>query len=107
MCRSECGIVLIGNKLDLSSIREISIEDGFKYCEDNSKKYLIKDILHLECSALNGENIDEIFSLLSKNILSKIDNGLINPNSIMANSTFVKTKKDNLNGNNSLSCSKC
>ena len=47
----------------------------------------IKDILHLECSALTGENIDEIFSLLSKNILGKIDNGLINPDSIMANSS--------------------
>ncbi len=37
LCRSECGIVLIGNKLDLSNSREISTEDGFKYCEDNSK----------------------------------------------------------------------
>lgn len=69
----------------------------------------IKDILHLECSALTGENIDEIFSLLSKNILGKIDNGLINPDSIMANSSFTKIKKDNLSGNNSnsVSCSKC
>ena len=35
------------------------------------------DLLHYECSALNGENIDEAFNALCRNILQKIDDGII------------------------------
>ena len=35
------------------------------------------DLLHLECSALNGENIEEAFNLLCKNIIQKIEEGII------------------------------
>jgi len=39
---------------------------------------LIKlDLLYLECSALNGENIEEAFNLLGKNIIQKIEEGII------------------------------
>ena len=34
-------------------------------------------MLHLECSALNGENIEEAFNLLCKNIIQKIEEGVI------------------------------
>lgn len=33
--------------------------------------------MHFECSALNGENIEEAFNLLCKNIIQKIEEGVI------------------------------
>lgn len=44
----------------------------------------IKDLLYFECSALNGENIDEAFMSLTKNIICKIDNGVIDPSSVIS-----------------------
>ena len=34
-------------------------------------------MLHFECSALNGENIEEAFNSLCRNIIQKIDDGII------------------------------
>lgn len=35
------------------------------------------DLIHLECSALTGENIETVFNLMAKNILNKVEEGTI------------------------------
>ena len=89
--RSECSVCVVGNKCDLEESRAVSYNEGNKYCMEN---YL----QHYECSAFTGQNVDEIFINLSKHILEKIDNGIIQVNSVV--SSFAKemkklTKDDN------------
>ena len=51
------------------------------------------DVIHLECSALTGENIEAIFNLMTKNILNKIEEGTLqlNDNSLM-NRIVIKSE---------------
>lgn len=61
------------------------------------------DLIHLECSAFTGENIENIFNLMTKNILNKIEDGtlVLNENSIM----YIKNEP-NSDGKSSI-CSSC
>lgn len=63
-------IVLVGNKKDLKDDRVVSVNEASKFCQEN-------DILYLECSALVGEGVEDIFKTASKNIVNKIENGTI------------------------------
>jgi GTPase SAR1 and related small G proteins len=64
-----CGI-LVGNKLDLAENRQVEMGEGAKYAQENGLNFL-------ETSALTGENVHEVFQILSKTILSKIEGGKI------------------------------
>ena len=75
--RSECSVCVVGNKSDLNDKRAIQYNDGDQFCQENN-------LLFFECSALTGDNIDEIFNEISKHILNKIENGLIEPNSVIS-----------------------
>lgn len=64
-------IVLIGNKTDLVEQRKVSYDIALQYAEDNGMHYA-------EVSAKDHKkNIDEIFELVAKDILTKIENGKI------------------------------
>jgi Ras-related protein Rab-4B len=65
-------IVLVGNKTDLNAEREVTFMEASRFAQDN-------DLIFLETSASTGENIDEVFFKCSKQILSKIDSGDIDP----------------------------
>lgn len=52
--------------------RTVSYDEGFYLAKKHS-------MLFMECSAKNGRNIDALFTLLSENILTRIDNGEIDP----------------------------
>ena len=70
--------------------------------------YLIelKDLLHFECSAYNGENVDEVFICLTKNIMNKIDNGIIDPSSVISyRNKKIREDLISLNSSNKSSCS--
>lgn len=65
--------------------------------------------MHLECSALNGENIEEAFNLLCKNILKKIEDGIIvlddNPlKKLVKPATEEETQNEELNKSKCSSC---
>ena len=62
-------LVLIGNKLDLESKREISYEEGRSFANDNN-------MLFFETSAKTGENIEELFNKSAQTIVENIDKGL-------------------------------
>lgn len=69
-CKTEdvC-LILVGNKADLSNMREVTIEEAKKYAE--SIKGFCKEISYFETSALNSMNIDKIFHELASQILTK------------------------------------
>ena len=83
--RNECSICIVGNKTDLKDSRIIKFNDGAKFCQENSKKYkFILDLIHFECSAFTGNNVDEIFTSVTKHIINKIENGIIESSSVVS-----------------------
>ena len=57
-------IILVGNKIDLKNRRKITREQGYKFADKNG-------FLFIECSALTGENVNNIFNKLVLAILEK------------------------------------
>jgi hypothetical protein len=41
-------------------------------------------LIHYECSAATGDNVDEIFTSLTRHIINKIENGIIEPSSVVS-----------------------
>ncbi len=66
------GLVLVGNKQDLENQRQVNKEVAKNFAKENN-------LLFLETSAKNGSNIEKIFQILSEQILTKIETGLIDP----------------------------
>ncbi|CAG9311761.1 unnamed protein product [Blepharisma stoltei] len=62
--------MLIGNKIDISEERAISIEDGKTFAKEN-------DLLFTEASAKTGEGVDQAFTELSRVICERIEEGII------------------------------
>lgn len=71
LARPDISLCVIGNKKDLKQLRAVEMVDAAKFCQDQGVQYI-------ETSALNGENVEEAFNMLTKNILVKIEQGLIN-----------------------------
>ena len=65
---------MVGNKSDLEGERKVNKEVAKIFAKDNN-------LLFLETSAKNGNNIEKIFQILSEQILTKIETGLIDPES--------------------------
>lgn len=91
--RKDCAICLVGNKCDLADQRVITYNEGAKFSQENSKIYFLRlGLIHLECSAYTGENIDTVFHLATKNILKKIEDGILvmNENPVIQNIIEIK-----------------
>jgi len=65
-------IILVGNKTDLQEDREVTFLEASRFAQEN-------DLMFLETSAKNGENVEEVFMKCAKTILNKIDSGVIRP----------------------------
>lgn len=63
-------IMLIGNKSDLDSRRAVSYEEGEKFARQH-------DLIFMETSAKNDENVEEAFIRTAKMIYEKIQKGVI------------------------------
>mmetsp|Transcript_24235 Transcript_24235/g.43095 ORF Transcript_24235/g.43095 Transcript_24235/m.43095 type:complete len:214 (-) Transcript_24235:1757-2398(-) len=61
-CNQEMQIVLIGNKADLTYLREVSMEEGAEFARKQA-------ISFLETSALERHNVDAAFSVLLTKIV--------------------------------------
>lgn len=68
--RPDICIILVGNKLDLKDRRAVEYKTAAKLSLENS-------IGFIETSATTGENVVEAFTILSKNILNKIESGKV------------------------------
>ena len=61
----EFPILLVGSKLDLEGVRTVPKEEAVKFANDNNF------IDYIECSSKSGENVEELFAIISKNIVKK------------------------------------
>ena len=64
-------MILIGNKSDLSDIRQVKMDEAMHYAEMNRKFIYINNILeiaYIETSALNASNVEKAF----KNLVTEI-----------------------------------
>eukprot|EP01104_Vermistella_antarctica_P009918 TRINITY_DN2608_c0_g1_i1.p1 TRINITY_DN2608_c0_g1~~TRINITY_DN2608_c0_g1_i1.p1 ORF type:complete len:213 (+),score=50.54 TRINITY_DN2608_c0_g1_i1:187-825(+) len=68
-------IVLVGNKSDLEEEREVTFLEASRFAQEN-------DLMFLETSALSGDGVEEVFLKCGRTILSKIDCGTLDPESI-------------------------
>jgi len=60
----EIVVMLVGNKSDLRASREVSTEDAKRYAQKNN-------LLYIETSALDGENIQQAFQLTVQEIYER------------------------------------
>ena len=68
ICFKSVLIYLIGNKSDLENKRQVTIEEGKQFADENNLKFY-------ETSALNGNNIEEIFVNSATDLVTKLENG--------------------------------
>jgi len=59
-----CVIILVGNKVDLNKNRTIDADEVKEYARVNH-------LIHIESSAKTGHNVEEIFNIICKEILSQ------------------------------------
>ena len=78
-------IIIVGNKIDMENMREISKEDGNKTASENGFKYF-------ETSAKTGKGVDEAFKELVNQILDIQDK---NDDEKVDERPSVKIHKDN------------
>ncbi|ORX37765.1 ras family-domain-containing protein [Kockovaella imperatae] len=70
-------VALVGNKLDREQDREVEYSEGSRWAQENGN--LLTGTLFAEVSSLTGENLMTPFLLLSRNILSAVDAGTLDP----------------------------
>jgi len=75
LANPDIAIVLVGNKIDLASEREVTFLEASRFAQEN-------DLMFLETSALTGEGVSEVFLKCARTILSKIESGVLDPESM-------------------------
>jgi len=98
-------VILIGNKCDLSTMRQVTTEQGRQYAEKNN-------MLFLETSALNSTNIEKAFMTIAQEILLKNSDVIENDdndrnNNIVHPGTPIDNNQKNAQKQNTNSNCKC
>eukprot|EP01098_Paradermamoeba_levis_P012727 TRINITY_DN562_c0_g1_i1.p1 TRINITY_DN562_c0_g1~~TRINITY_DN562_c0_g1_i1.p1 ORF type:complete len:210 (-),score=46.41 TRINITY_DN562_c0_g1_i1:183-812(-) len=65
-------IVLVGNKTDLTTDREVTFLEASRFAQEN-------EMMFLETSAKEGTSVEEVFLKCARNILNKIEIGTVDP----------------------------
>lgn len=74
LANKDIAIILVGNKADLPN-REVTFLEASRFAQEN-------DLMFLETSALSGEGVEGVFFQCARSILSKIQSGLLDPESM-------------------------
>ena len=69
-CKTDVSVVLVGNKSDLASQREVTQEEAADYAATN-------DVQYFETSAKTATNVDAAFVDVARSVLAKIQDGRI------------------------------
>jgi len=75
LANPDIAIVLVGNKIDLASEREVTFLEASRFAQEN-------ELMFLETSALTGEGVSEVFLKCARTILTKIESGALDPESM-------------------------
>lgn len=102
LSRKESSICLVGNKLDLRKQRQVELVSASEFSQENG-------IFHFETSAFTGENVEEVFVCLSKQIISKVQSGIIDSSSVSVFGQYKKmimnnSKEENESKKNEYKC---
>ena len=97
MTKENCVVCVIGNKSDLNEERCIRFNEGARFSQDNNCNYF-------ECSAVTGENINETFMKVAKNILQKVNEGKIELNERKRVEHFVINEENSSDNNRNCYC---
>ena len=60
-----CEIMLVGNKIDLDEERAVKYEQAHDFAKEN-------DLMYFETSAMNGENVKDVFDILLNKVIDSI-----------------------------------
>merc|ERR1711972_996857 len=77
LARPDISIISAGNKCDLKDRRAVTFLEASRCAQES-------DILFLETSALTGEGVEEAFIKVARMILNKIEDGLIDPSTMVS-----------------------
>ena len=97
MTKENCVVCVIGNKCDLNDERCIRFNEGARFSQDNNCNYF-------ECSAITGENINEAFMKVAKNILQKVNEGKIELKERKTVEHFVINEENSSDNNRNCYC---
>ncbi|KAL3616019.1 Ras-related protein RABA5c [Castilleja foliolosa] len=91
-CDTTVAKMLVGNKCDLDNIREVSVEDGKAFAEEEG-------LFFIETSALDSTNVREAFEMVIREIYDKVSRKILNSDSykadLSANQVGVDLTKQN------------
>jgi len=93
LANPDIAIVLVGNQIDLSAEREVSFLEASRFAQEN-------ELMFLETSALTGEGVSEVFLKCARTILSKIESGVLDPESMNSGVQPGSRKPQNPKGGN-------
>jgi GTPase SAR1 family protein len=71
ICSKNVEVIVVGNKSDRNFERDISFKEAFDYCQKNKLDYI-------EVSALNGNNVKDVFYRVAKNLAKKSNDSVMN-----------------------------
>lgn len=91
LARPDISIVLAGNKCDLKESRSVSFLEASRCAQEN-------DVLFLETSAVTGEGVEDVFAKACRGIISKIEDGLIDPGTMSLSSKSVSLNSGSSGG---------
>lgn len=89
----DIAVICVGNKSDLKEQRAVTFLEASRFCQENG-------IAFIETSALSGENIDETFHNVTRQILAKIESGVLDPSafsSMVVPVTPIPTDSNTIN----------
>jgi len=100
LARADISIITVGNKCDMKDKRAVTFLEASRCAQEN-------DILFLETSALTGEGVEDVFIKVARMILNKIEDGLIDPNTMVSGIHTGSQRIGSDGGNEAMSSKSC
>ena len=76
-CDTTVARMLVGNKCDLENIRDVSVDEGKSFAEE-------EDLFFMETSALESTNVQTAFEMVIREIYTNISRKVLNSESYKA-----------------------
>ncbi|EGR27744.1 ras oncogene family protein, putative [Ichthyophthirius multifiliis] len=97
LARNDIQIAVFGNKCDLLEERQVTYQEAKRFCDENN-------VLFYETSANTGDNVEQGFVQVTKQIMDMVEKGIIDNNELKPKLEFnINTKasqqqNQNVNG---------